>query len=215
MNNDDIYIISGTQGELFEIMAEFEDTFLQNVRVFLESKFCNREIDALYSCYQYAPAEDWIEMTQEEGLKVDVPLGTKYHSDLMAYWMGYMYRYLRYRSLLSSRELVSYISPEEMQKLYYDYADDPYEYSADCIYKKYLERYNQEACDTAKNKFKELYPAQFEKAFERKDAYLLRNDACCIGIDKKTGTVENVDFNKMGIRYLQESVPVDAEGNRC
>ena len=92
---------------------------------YLKSEFCNREMDAKYSVWQYQDEDVCLEVIQHQiGYIAD---DSSQPLDIDAYWIGYMYRYLYYYTSCTSKELAEMIPFTKMVEFSYLLENHEYE----------------------------------------------------------------------------------------
>ena len=96
------YDICETQSEIFQLAMDMnldDDDFIKE---YMNSDFCKREMDALYSWFHLADPKDSMDYILRE-IK---PKKNNLHYDPDAIeWIGWMYKYLQLRFEISSREI--------------------------------------------------------------------------------------------------------------
>ena len=103
------------QGRLFELSADNNYGSTNFVKAFMTSEVA-KALDSSYNRMQWAGEEYILEELNDEvgGLK---KAGTTYHNEIM-YWSGYTYRYWRYYTGESSKEMYAIANAERMATVY-------------------------------------------------------------------------------------------------
>ena len=103
------------QGRLFELALKYRYDCNDFIEKFMNSKTA-AALDQSYDRLQWAGEEYILEELNEEvgGLKI---AGTTYHNEIM-YWSGYTYRYWRYYTGESSKEIYKIANAERMATVY-------------------------------------------------------------------------------------------------
>ena len=128
--------ICDAQGEVFEEAAKSNFDMNKFTNDYLNSDFCLREIDSDYSVFQL----EWLStilVVSDVEPRIDDTCETCWEP-AVGYWVGYMYRYLHYLTLLNSREIIKNIPVEVMCDHYEAYHTTSYEYAGDLLKEKYL-----------------------------------------------------------------------------
>ena len=102
------------QGQIFELAAENGHDMFIFSDLYMNSDFCNRCFDAVWSLYHLArPEETFIEMLDPEleDQYIKNKNGKVFNTDA-AYWIGYIYRRLCQKTGLHSKEIA-----EKVQKI--------------------------------------------------------------------------------------------------
>lgn len=121
------------QGELFVLVQDMQYDEADFIKRYMTSRFCNKEMDALYSYFQTADAEDSMDYVQKEFTLVK----SDNHYDRNAvFWIGYMYRYLHLRTGFSSEYIYSKIPFCDMLVMYVGMSTQDDEYFLDVIREK-------------------------------------------------------------------------------
>ena len=121
------YSKANAQGHIFEYASELGYNMEIFVARYMESDFCNVEMDSEYSCYQNELDVPCMEVIMnefsEKGINIARDESKTYR--YCAYYVGFVYRYLQILSKMSSKELSRKIPFETMVL---DYYLDHYEY---------------------------------------------------------------------------------------
>ena len=99
--------ICKTQGELYEYAALHDYMFPQFSDIYMKSDFCKRAMDAKYSRFQIREPEELMDFLVPENPELDQNMyknGECFDNDV-AFWIGYIYRYLAFESRKASSEL--------------------------------------------------------------------------------------------------------------
>lgn len=122
--------ICDTQGKIYKLamqkgysLSDFSDNYLK-------SEFCEKEMDAIYSTWQYQDEDVCFEVIEEQ---IKHSFSQDNYSEYDVYWVGYMYRYLFYYSAFSSRQLADLISFKKMMLYSIECEDYDYEDAAEYI----------------------------------------------------------------------------------
>lgn len=109
-------IICETQGDIFRCANEMKLDMDVFVPAYMNSNFCERNMDAIYSTFQMADAEECLDFILPE---VDVPKldNIKYDSAVLE-WIGYTYRHLFFALEKSSKEIIEKV-PFSSMLVYY------------------------------------------------------------------------------------------------
>ena len=104
-------IICETQGNIFRCANELGYDMDKFVPAYMQSRFCERSMDTVYSPFQMADPEECLDFILPE---INVPKlpQPKYRADIL-YWIGYTYRHLYFSLNKTSKEIgnrVSFIS---------------------------------------------------------------------------------------------------------
>lgn len=106
--------ICKTQGRIFEKAADYRFDFRNFVEKYMNSEFCEKEMDADFSMYQLEKPDVCIEALDEE-IAVN-PFSEKVVPD-QAYNIGYLYRLGWYITGLKSCELLKRFSVDYMLEI--------------------------------------------------------------------------------------------------
>ena len=113
MTSDKIFICEQQQ-EFFEDISKNKVDMYTFIPAFLMSDFCNRELDAFYSVYQYSDLGDWEDFLKKE-IEITPDLFTKKRISVkISGWLGYTYRYIQIESGLKSRDIIEKIPVEKL-----------------------------------------------------------------------------------------------------
>lgn len=96
-------IICETQGEIFRCASEMGLDMDFFVPKYMDSRFCERCMDTIYSPFQMADAEECLDFIQPE-IKAPQLAEVRYDPNVME-WVGYTYRHLYFALEKSSREI--------------------------------------------------------------------------------------------------------------
>lgn len=116
--NDKKYIdddICMTQGEIYEYAAKLLYDREEFSQKYLTSNFCNREMDARYSVFQLADAEECMDFIQKEFVPQTSPVQ---YIQQKTFWIGYTYRRLQMITGIPSRELANLVPYPVMARYY-------------------------------------------------------------------------------------------------
>lgn len=109
-------IICQTQGDIFHCANEMYYDMDIFVPHYMNSDFCKRQMDGIYSYFQMADAEDCLDYIFKE-IKVPKLREIKYNPNPMN-WIGYTYRQLSFVLGKSSAEIYGCIPFEDMIRSY-------------------------------------------------------------------------------------------------
>ena len=107
----EIDLICETQGKIYRT-ACFKYDMPCFSTMYLKSKFCESEMDTMYSTWHYQDEDVILEMIEYELGLTKSSKPQMYEDE--AFWVGYMYRYLYYITELTSKELAEIIPYDEM-----------------------------------------------------------------------------------------------------
>ena len=96
--------ICETQAKIYCAMAYDGYDMEKFSNTYLKSRFCERAMDRLYSRYQYADEDESIERFMPE-FEDKLTKSGYFLDNAVAYWIGYMYRYLLMKTNVSSKKL--------------------------------------------------------------------------------------------------------------
>lgn len=121
------YSIANAQGHIFEYASEVGYDMEVFVEKYMESDFCNLEMDSEYSPFQNELDVPCMEVIMNEfsAKNIVVPMNDKKRYRYCAYYVGFVYRYLKLLSRLSSKEVYRKIP---FEKMVFEYFFDHYEY---------------------------------------------------------------------------------------
>ena len=85
---------------------------------FLQSDFCNRELDADYSVFQCSDVEDWLDFLKKEISLTPDPLAKKKIPPKVAGWLGFTYRQIQVETKMKSSEIIQKIPLQNMVQAY-------------------------------------------------------------------------------------------------
>ena len=113
--NNQQFGLCDIQGRLFELALKNGYDCKDFIEKFMNSKTA-AALDETYDRLQWAGEEYILEELNDEvgGLK---KAGTTYHNEIM-YWSGYTYRYWRYYTGESSKEIYAIANAERMATVY-------------------------------------------------------------------------------------------------
>lgn len=96
--------ICKTQAELFQYITKHKYNFEEFVNNYMNSKFCNNEMDSNYSRFHFEFPEECIDFFDFK-LKLDA-FANEDIIESDAYLIGYIYRYLFFKYQISSSQLI-------------------------------------------------------------------------------------------------------------
>lgn len=102
MNDKVNEIVCETQGEIYQLAKRLLYEKEEFSEKYLTSNFCNREMDAAYSPFQFADAEECMDFVKKEFVP---KTSMEQYTDNKAYWIGYMYRKMQIVLKISSYDL--------------------------------------------------------------------------------------------------------------
>lgn len=124
------YFICENQGDLFNLAQKMgfdDDDFIKE---YMNSVFCQREMDAPYSVFQMGEPEDVMDYT----LKEITPRKNLQHYNTNAIqWIGYMYRYMHIRTGIDSSVLYEKLPLKDMLAYYIGMHTQDDEYFLDIL----------------------------------------------------------------------------------
>ena len=122
------YSIANAQGNIFKYASELGYDLETFVEKYMESDFCNKDMDSEYSPFQNELDVPCMEILTKEfsNKKINIPINTNIKYEYCAYYIGFVYRYLQILSGLSSKEIYKKIP---FKKMTLNYFLDHYEYS--------------------------------------------------------------------------------------
>lgn len=109
------YDICDTQELIFKLAIDmgFDDEDFASK--YMVSKFCNKEMDALYSFFQMAEPEYCMDYILEE---IHPQKNDKHYATSVIEWIGWMYRYLHIELNIPSKEIYAMLPMEKMLAYY-------------------------------------------------------------------------------------------------
>lgn len=110
------YSICETQGAIYRCVNRRNLSLPVFSDQYLHSRFCTVQMDAVYSHFQLADAEECLDFILPE---IEIPsLPEPVYTDQVAYWIGFMYRYLFFSLHLPSNRLADTLSFQAMTVYY-------------------------------------------------------------------------------------------------
>lgn len=128
------YFNCENQEKLFELsqnMGFDDDDFIQK---YMESDFCKRELDQLYSYFQMAEPEDIMDYALKE---IKPKRNIRHYNRNAIKWTGYMYRYLHLRLAVNSAVIYRTLPLKDMLVYYVGMHTQSDEYFIDIIKDKF------------------------------------------------------------------------------
>lgn len=122
--------IAISQGHIFEYASDQGYDLREFVHRYMESDFCNQEMDSYYSSFHDEFARPCMEVILKEfsDKGICISKDKDHHFRYCAYPIGFIYRYLQLLSGYPSKELIHRIPFDKMINDYYvdhwDYADN-------------------------------------------------------------------------------------------
>lgn len=117
LSKDMMDMIAQEQAEIFEY-AESQGYDMDDfIYKYMNSDFCNREMDSECSFFHFKPSEVCFPYIKKECNLIKSE--SKEYNDVG--WIGMIYRYLVYKLNVPSRELILLIPPRELDKMVYKY----------------------------------------------------------------------------------------------
>ena len=114
--------ICDSQGELFQYVNHQYRNLKQFIPQFFNTDFCKFSLDGPYSYYQLSDAEELLpEIEKEITLRASLNDG---EDDYLAYWMGYMYRYVARKYSIPSIKLYQMIDYDTLLHILWEYDQD-------------------------------------------------------------------------------------------
>ena len=110
------YSICETQGAIYRCVNRRKFSLPVFSDQYLHSRFCTVQMDAVYSHFQLADAEECLDFILPE---IEVPLiSAPAYPEQVAYWIGFMYRYLFFSLQLHSDQIADALSFQAMTVYY-------------------------------------------------------------------------------------------------
>jgi len=109
--------ICETQGDLFEFVANLGTDMEWFIPTYMNSDFCNREMDATYSYFQMEHPLEILDFLSKEIGECKIKPNKYFRLDV-AFWLGYTYRQLKIQTGVSSKEIFQTISLEKLCNAY-------------------------------------------------------------------------------------------------
>lgn len=110
-------MIATEQGQIFEYAESKGYDMNDFIQKYMNSAFCNREMDSECSFFHFKPAEVCFPYIEKEcNLKKSV---SGEYNDVG--WTGMMYRYLVYKLNISSKKLITILPSKELDNMVYAY----------------------------------------------------------------------------------------------
>ena len=128
------YDICETQEKIFSLAMDMGFDDENFISKYMNSQFCNREMDALYSWFQMADPEDSMDYILKE---IEPQKNYRHHDEYAIQWTGWMYRYLHLRLKVSSREIYAILPLKDMLVYYIGMHTQDDEYFVDVIKEKF------------------------------------------------------------------------------
>lgn len=108
-------VICETQGEIYRSAAKKGYNMPLFSYNYMNSKFCERNMDSLYSPIQYGDADLALEYFEEECQNNGFQISK---NENIAFWIGYMYRYIADSLGISSSDVVKKVDYCKMLQMY-------------------------------------------------------------------------------------------------
>ncbi|MBR3721577.1 MAG: hypothetical protein IKN12_02335 [Selenomonadaceae bacterium] len=109
-------IICETQGEIFKCANEMKLDMDIFVPKYMKSRFCEKNMDTIYSYYQMIDGEISLYYILQE-IEVPILKEAKYNSVVMD-WIGFIYRRIYYAAKKNSKEIIEK-APFNAMLIYY------------------------------------------------------------------------------------------------
>lgn len=128
------YEICKVQSKLFlyAIRHDYDDDDF--IKRYMQSQFCNREMDALYSYYQLMNAAYIMSYLLDE---IDPEKSEKHYDEDAIEWIGWMYRYAQLRLEVPSKEIYKTLPLNDMLVYYRGMRTEDAEYFIERIQTKF------------------------------------------------------------------------------
>lgn len=112
------YDICKNQGEIYEIAAKQGYNMLLFSKQYLNSDFCNKSFDKIWSLYHFTDAKECLyEIDKNITISPNKKSSTIFNSDV-AWWIGFTYKQLQIETGKTSKELSEIIPFEELCSCY-------------------------------------------------------------------------------------------------
>lgn len=128
------YFICENQGDLFQLAESMEFDEDDFIRQYMNSRFCNKEMDTPYSYFQMADPEDAMDYILKE---IKPEHNNRHYDRNKIYWIGYMYRYLHIRFGINSSVIYQILPLKDMLVYYIGMHTQDDEYFIDIIKDKF------------------------------------------------------------------------------
>ena len=116
MNREQRYICN-QQKELFEYAQKQGADIGKFAKNFLNSNFCNNNLDKPYSTQQYDDIFNWLEFLEFENCLI-IPENKNNIPIEVAGWLGFTYRHLHFNTGLLSKEIINKVPVEKLLRAY-------------------------------------------------------------------------------------------------
>ena len=131
------YDICINQGEIYEIAAEQGYDMPLFSKQYLNSDFCNKSFDKIWSLYHFADAKECLyEINKDITIFPNKESSMVFNPDV-AWWIGFTYRQLQIETGKSSKTLSEIIPFEELCSCYAGLHTIDEEWATDMICKKH------------------------------------------------------------------------------
>lgn len=110
--------ICNTQARIYKYICQEKYNVEQFSDAYLQSDFCNREMDAKYSHFQLESELECLDFIMPEIKKYVSKTNTQTFDEDVAFWIGYMYRYLQLYTKTDSKSLQQKLSFKKMCEYY-------------------------------------------------------------------------------------------------
>ena len=129
--------ICQTQGDLYEQAANEGYRFPLFSNIYLQSDFCRRAMDTDYSRFQIQSPGELMDFIIPENPQINEKYEKNKRFDgTIAFWIGYMYRYLYFATGLDSKNLLKLHSFNQMCAMYPGMHTVDYEMAAEMIMRR-------------------------------------------------------------------------------
>lgn len=108
----EIGIICNTQGNIYRLAASMGYNMFEFSYHYMNSEFCKRSMDGIYSRFQFADPEECMDFILPE-IGENLTKGEYFDEDV-ASWIGWMYRFLFFHYHISSEEIQKKLSFKQM-----------------------------------------------------------------------------------------------------
>jgi len=134
-------LIANTQGEIYQVANDMGFDLEDFSDKYLNSDFCQKEMDCAYSVYQREFGDACMTMILAEFEEKNITILPKEKEPMYSvFWVGAMYRYLFYHLRKYSKDLSKEISFKKLSELFFELENcdtaECIEYLKDILYEK-------------------------------------------------------------------------------
>lgn len=133
MSESTKYDMCDTQELIFKLAMEMDLDDEDFIDKYMTSKFCNQNMDALYSFFQTAEPEYCMDYILDE---IHPKKSTRHYDPSAIEWIGWMYRYLHLELNIPSREIYAMLPLKTMIMYYPGMHTQDEDYFVDVIREK-------------------------------------------------------------------------------